>query len=90
MDECAIAVCNSGAIKHNLKGKVQISDINLALPYKNQINKIQIKGSTLKEVFEHSAEQLGDGGFLQVCVHLKFMPTKEFYTTSKNNKISKF
>ena len=43
-------------------------DINQALPYKNEINKIQIKGSTLKEVFEHSAEQLGEGGFLQVCV----------------------
>ena len=75
MDECAIAICNSGAIKNNLKGKVQISDINLALPYKNVINKIQIKGSTLKEVFEHSAEQLGDGGFLQVCAHLKSLPT---------------
>ena len=42
-------------------------DINQALPYKNEINKIQIKGSTLKKVFEHSAEQLGEGGFLQVC-----------------------
>ena len=45
-----------------------MSDITQALPYKNEINKIQIKGSTLKEVFEHSAEQLGEGGFLQVCV----------------------
>ena len=43
-------------------------DINQALPYKNEIKKIQIKGSTLKEVFEHSAEQLAEGGFLQVCV----------------------
>ena len=48
-----------------------MSDITQALPYKNEINKIQIKGSTLKEVFEHSAEQLGEGGFLQVCVLFK-------------------
>ena len=32
-----------------------MSDITQALPYKNEINKIQIKGSTLKEIFEHSA-----------------------------------
>ena len=48
-----------------------MSDITQALPYKNEIKKIQIKGSTLKEIFEHSAEQLGEGGFLQVCVLFK-------------------
>ena len=48
-----------------------MSDITQALPYKNEINKILIKGSTLKEIFEHSAEQLGEGGFLQVCVLFK-------------------
>ena len=80
VDQCAIAICNSGAIKDNLQGKVQISEVNLALPYKNEINKIQIKGSTLKEVFEHSAEQFGDGGFLQVC-SFKISATLRIYYT---------
>ena len=62
-------------------------DINQALPYKNEIKKIQIKGSTLKEVFEHSAEQLGEGGFLQVCV--LFQDTNmNFYIDHQNDRLS--
>ena len=36
------------------------------MPYNNKIKTIEITGKTLKDVFNHSAESLTKGGFLQV------------------------
>ena len=41
-------------------------EIGKVLPYNNKINTIRITGKTLKDVFNHSAESLSKGGFLQV------------------------
>ena len=66
-DDCTIAIYNSGGIKDSLQtGEITMREIGKVLPYNNKINTIRITGKTLKDVFNHSAESLSKGGFLQV------------------------
>ena len=77
------AVTNGGGIRASIsKGKVTQNDIITVLPFGNLISQIKVKGTNVKEAFEHSLgsptetkdgkKQLSpNGGFLQVSKSIR-------------------
>ena len=67
-----IAIMNSGGIKTKiLKDTISMEDLLKILPYKNTIDVLELKGSTIRKVLEKSAillfsEKEDFGNFLQV------------------------
>ena len=67
-----IAIMNSGGIKTKiLKDTISMEDLLKILPYKNTIDVLELKGSTIRKVLEKSAILLSSekedfGNFLQV------------------------
>lgn len=68
----SMAIMNSGAIKGSLEGKITTGDIYNVLPFPNNIDLIEIKGSTLRKILELSMEKYDPnhydppGNFLQL------------------------
>ena len=67
-----IAIMNSGGIKTKiLKDTISMEDLLKILPYKNTIDVLELKGSTIRKVLEKSpillsSEKEDFGNFLQV------------------------
>ena len=67
-----IAIMNSGGIKTKiLEDTLSMEDLLKILPYKNTIDVLELKGSTIRKVLEKSAILLSSekedfGNFLQV------------------------
>ncbi|KAM4625869.1 snake venom 5'-nucleotidase-like [Polymixia lowei] len=75
-----LCMLNSGAIRtaideHYKNGTITMEDILSVLPFGGTFDLVQLKGSTLKKVFEHSVHRYGSntGEFLQVSgIHVEF------------------
>ena len=68
-----IAIMNSGGIKTEiLENTLSMEDLLKILPYKNTIDVLELKGSTIRKILEKSATRLLSsekedfGNFLQV------------------------
>lgn len=64
-----IAVTNGGGLRANLpQGKVTKGDVLAIFPFGNTVNMVEVKGSAVKAMLEHSVEYLPAtfGGFMQV------------------------
>ncbi|KAJ7989194.1 hypothetical protein DPEC_G00316980 [Dallia pectoralis] len=68
-----LCILNSGAIRtgineRNSHGNITMEDVLSVLPFGATIDRIKLKGSTLKKAFEHSVHRYGNnsGEFLQV------------------------
>lgn len=73
-------ICNGGGIRtsideFNRNGSITMEDLISVLPFGNTFDLVQLKGSTLLKVFEHSVGRYGQstGEFLQVSgFHVEF------------------
>ncbi|KAL8583251.1 hypothetical protein ACOMHN_043086 [Nucella lapillus] len=66
----AIAIVNSGGIRSTLsKGDITVADVLMVQPFRSTIDIVEVKGSALVSIMEHSASQWDpadlNGGFLQ-------------------------
>lgn len=54
----SLAVWNSGGFVNSIqKGEITLGDVAAALPYRNTIERIDVNGSTLVKILEHSASK---------------------------------
>ncbi|XP_028251528.1 5'-nucleotidase-like [Parambassis ranga] len=76
----ALCILNSGAIRSAIderhrNGTITMEEVLTVLPFGGTFDMIQMKGSTLKKVFEHSVRRYGKmyGEFLQVSgIHVEY------------------
>ncbi|CAH1788031.1 unnamed protein product [Owenia fusiformis] len=69
--DASIAIMNSGSIRVSISneggGPVTIGAVQHVLPFRNTIDIVGLKGTTLKDVMEHSVSLIGHPRFLQVA-----------------------
>ena len=79
------AVINGGAIRSDLpEGDVTKGDIMKIFPFGNQLKVVEISGSTIREMLEHSVSKYPEffGGFLQVS-GIRFIVTTNIPNESR-------
>ncbi|CAB4062624.1 NT5E [Lepeophtheirus salmonis] len=71
----AIAFVNNGGLRSDIgKGEITLEDIITTLPFSNKLEKMTIKGKSIKQIFENIASKWGNNTyttFLQVSSSLK-------------------
>ncbi|XP_038059821.1 5'-nucleotidase-like [Patiria miniata] len=71
--DVAVAMTTSGSVKANevQKGDVTVNDLLLNMPYGNTIDVLELRGTNILDVLEHSVRKYEAGGnageFLQLC-----------------------
>ncbi|XP_040564234.1 protein 5NUC [Lepeophtheirus salmonis] len=79
----AIAFVNNGGLRSDIgKGEITLEDIITTLPFSNKLEKMTIKGKSIKQIFENIASKWGNNTyttFLQVSssLKLKFLLKKD-------------
>ncbi|KAL4216528.1 5'-nucleotidase [Mactra antiquata] len=70
----AIAFWNGGGIRASLnKGNITNGNIRTVQPFSNVIDLVTLKGKHLRKLLEHSAAELGRGGFMQMSgIHVEY------------------
>ncbi|XP_049459037.1 snake venom 5'-nucleotidase-like [Epinephelus fuscoguttatus] len=78
------SIFNAGGIRKSIdertrNGSITMEDVIAVLPFGNTFDLLEVKGSTLFKIFEHSVKQYGQdpGEFLQVSgIQFEFDPSK--------------